>query len=251
MFLLPEKFICLFFRHGRSGIEVIPGIHKIDGMRGVNCYLIVNGERLLVVDSGIPGEAKKIVAYVARLGKKPSDIQYVILTHADIDHVGSAKELRRLTGARIAIHPGDVPVLTGKQKFKTINNHFKPVVRLVMSLMRFQPLEPDVVLSHGDILEGWQIFHTPGHTPGSICVYQPGKSIFVGDALRTSSLEVPRPISRRICLDMAQTKKSLTAIADLDYAVLLPGHGAPIVGKASQQIKDMLIRYKGSRKLGD
>lgn len=231
-------------------MEIIPGIHKIEGLRGVNCYLVFNGERLLLIDTGVPGQAQKTVSYVRRLGKTPDDIRYIILTHADIDHVGSALELRKITGAKVAIHSGDIPILTGRQKFKTINNYLGPAVGLVMRMMRFQPLEPDIVLNDGDRIEGWQIVHTPGHTRGSICLYQPGKSIFVGDALRTSGESVPRPISRRICVDLKQARESLARIASLDYINLFPGHGAPVVGRGTVKIKEMLARYTNWPELG-
>ena len=103
-------------------MEIVPGIHKIEGIRGVNCYLVINGDRLVVIDAGLPGQAKATVNYIRKLGEKPEAVRCIILTHADIDHVGSALELREMTGAKVAIHSGDVPILTGRQKFKTINN---------------------------------------------------------------------------------------------------------------------------------
>jgi glyoxylase-like metal-dependent hydrolase (beta-lactamase superfamily II) len=73
-------------------------------------------------------------------------------------------------------------------------------------------------------------------------LFQPGKCLLVGDALRTSWQANPRPTSRRICLDLAQAHKSLIKISELDYEVLLPGHGALITDKASQIIRDMVKR---------
>jgi hydroxyacylglutathione hydrolase len=230
-------------------MEIVPGIHIIDGIREVNCYLIINGESLLLIDTGVPGQAKKAVSYLHKLGKKLESIRYIILTHADIDHIGSALDLKKMTGAKVAIHSGDAPVLTGRQKFKTMNNCLGPAVGLVMRMMRFQPLEPDIVLKNGDQIEGWQIIHTPGHTRGSICLYQPGQHIFVGDALRTGATGIPRPISRRICVDLRQTGESLSLIANLNYINLFPGHGAPITGQGALKIKDMFERYKNSRRL--
>jgi len=230
-------------------MEIAPGIHRIDGIKGVNCYLIANREHLLMIDTGLPGQEQTTLKYINRKGRKPTDIRYIILTHADIDHIGCARRLRELTGAKVAIHRGDVPIITGGQGFKTINNCFSPLVKLVMKSMRFRPLEPDIILSDGDQIEGWHIVYTPGHTPGSICVYQPGRNIFVGDALRTNSQQVPRPISRRICIDLALVRISLTAISNLEYFNVFPGHGAPIIGQGASRIKDMLVRYANSPKL--
>jgi hydroxyacylglutathione hydrolase len=230
-------------------MEIVSGIHRIDGIKGVNCYLIASREHLLMIDTGLPGQEQRSLKYIEMKGWKPTDISYIILTHADIDHIGCARRLREMTGAKVAIHGGDIPIITGGQDFKTINSCFSPLVKLVMKGMHFQPLEPDIILSDGDQIEGWHIVHTPGHTPGSICVYQPGLHIFVGDALRTNSKQVARPISRRICVDLALVRKSLTAISNLQYSNLFPGHGAPIIGQGASRIKEMLVRYANSPKL--
>jgi glyoxylase-like metal-dependent hydrolase (beta-lactamase superfamily II) len=230
-------------------LEIVPGIHKIDRVSGVNCYLIVQESGLLVIDTGIPGNEDRIAGYVKRLGRSPRDIKYIILTHADIDHIGCAAELRDLTGARVAVHKADVPVLTGKQKFKTVNNFLSPLVGLAMDMLHFHPFEPDIVFEDGYRIDDWQIVSTPGHTPGSVCIYQPGQSIFVGDAMRTSSKSIPRPISLRICLDLEQVRRSLFTIASLDYRDLFPGHGAPMLGHASQEIQEYLARWQTSHRL--
>jgi hydroxyacylglutathione hydrolase len=223
-------------------LEIVPGIHKIDGVIGVNCYLLKTEQGWLIVDTGLPGQENKVLNYLKKQDIRPSAVTFIVLTHADLDHIGCARALRAATGAKIAIHPGDVPVLTGKQSFKTINNFFKHAVNLAFSLMHYPPVEPDILLEGGANLDGWQILHTPGHTPGSICLFLPGKCLLVGDALRTSWQANPRPISKRICVDLAQARQSLIKIAALDYEVLLPGHGAPIANKASMIIRHMVKR---------
>lgn len=190
----------------------------------------------------MPGNAKRVAAYVEGLGKNPSDIKFIILTHADIDHAGSAAELKRMTGARLAIHVDDAPILRGKQSFKTIRGPLGFIFKLAMSFMRYHPAEPDIILSADSEIEGFRIIHVPGHTNGSICVYKPGKVIFVGDALKSDSRGNPKPPSRMVSLDSAKARASLITISALDFDTLLPGHGAPVVGNASQKVKNMVTR---------
>ena len=99
-------------------MEIISGIHKIDGVRGANCYLVTSGPEMVLIDCGMRGSSRKIADYVKRLGKNPSDIKYIVLTHSDIDHVGGAAEVKKLTGAKLVIHEADAGVLTGKAKGK-------------------------------------------------------------------------------------------------------------------------------------
>jgi len=223
-------------------MEIIPGIHRIDGVRGANAYLVIGEDETLVIDTGMPGNAKKIAAYMKELGKYISDIKLIILTHADIDHIGSAAELKRMTGARLAIHADDAAILRGKQSFKTIRGPLGFIFKLAMRLIRYRPLEPDIILGADSVIKGFKIIHVPGHTNGSICVYKPGKVIFVGDALRSDSKGNPKPPSRLASLDKAKARASLMKISALDFETLLPGHGAPVISNASQKVKNMVAR---------
>jgi hydroxyacylglutathione hydrolase len=223
-------------------MEIVPGIHRIDGVRGANAYLVIGEEGLLIIDTGMPGNAKRMTAYVEGLGRNLSDIKLIILTHADLDHIGSAAELKRMTGAKLAIHADDAPILRGKESFKTIRGPLGFIVKVATRLVPFRPADPDVILAADSQIEGLRIIHVPGHTSGSICIYKPGEVIFVGDALRSDSRGNPKPPSRMSSLDDAKARASLVAISALDFDTLLPGHGAPVVGKASQKLKDMLAR---------
>ncbi len=237
MFSLPDD----------NNMEITAGIHKIDGIFGVNCYLLQTPGGFILVDTGAPGQSRKTLDYVKRLNTSPSDIKYIILTHADLDHIGCVHELKAATGAQVAIHASDLPVLEGRQRFKTINNFLAPLVSLSMKLWHYQPVQADIILSDGIQIESWHIIHTPGHTYGSICLYQPGKTILVGDALRTSFRANPRAISRRICVNLDQRRQSMQKIAALQYQVLLPGHGAPMLDQASDRIKIMVDRFTRTR----
>ena len=175
-------------------MEITSSIHRVDGIRGANCYLVISQAKMLVIDTGMPGNGNKIINYVKGLGKNPSDINYIILTHADIDHIGSAAEMKKMTGAKLAIHTGDAPILSGKSGFKTIRGPLGVLFKLMSRLMRFQPVEPDIILGDDFEVDGFKVIYTPGHTNGSISLYLPGKVIFVGDALRSDSKGNPKPL---------------------------------------------------------
>jgi glyoxylase-like metal-dependent hydrolase (beta-lactamase superfamily II) len=227
-------------------MEITSGIHRIDGVRGANCYLVITESKMLVIDTGMPGNGNKITKYVRGLGKNPSDISYVILTHADIDHIGSAAEMKRITGAKLGIHANDAPILSGKRGFRTIRGPLlvRVLFKVMTRLMRFHSVEPDVILGDDFELDGLKVIHTPGHTDGSICLYLPPKLIFVGDALRSNSKGNPKPLSKVFSADITQAKASLKAISELEFDICLTGHGAPIVGSASTKIKNLLTHLK-------
>lgn len=222
-------------------MEIETGIHLVNGIKGANCYLVITESEIIVIDTGMPGNGRRITDYVTGIGKKLSDISYVVLTHADIDHIGSAAEIKKLTGAKLAIHINEAPILAGKSGFKSIRGPLGILFKALTPLMRFHAVEPDVILNDGDHIDGFKVIYTPGHTSGSICLYQPGKTIFVGDALRCDSKGNPKPPSKNLSVDIIQAKASINAIAELEFDSLLPGHGAPVMGKASAKLKNLII----------
>ena len=97
----------------------------------------------------------------------------------------------------------------------------------------FTPVKLDIVLKDADGLLDLVVLHTPGHTAGSICLYRWKQAIIVGDALRTNSAGKPGLPPGAMTVNMQQAKESIRKISALQYALLLPGHGAPITKEAS------------------
>jgi len=60
-------------------MEIVPGVHLVDNVRGANCYLIADGSSITIVDTGLPGSSQKITEYVGRLGKNVRQIEHIIL----------------------------------------------------------------------------------------------------------------------------------------------------------------------------
>jgi hydroxyacylglutathione hydrolase len=193
-----------------------------------NSYVVETGDGLMVIDTGMPGNADKVLAFVRGLGRAPEDVRTIVLTHADIDHVGSLAPLKRATGAAIAIHAADAPALAGTGPGKKRSG----AVGLLMAAMpRFFPLEhvqADVELNDGDTVGGFRVLHTPGHTPGSITLHRDGV-VFSGDALLSDAEGHESPPRKAMSGDWEQAQRSADKIRALGYRVLLTGHGEPVV----------------------
>jgi glyoxylase-like metal-dependent hydrolase (beta-lactamase superfamily II) len=217
-------------------VEIAPGIYQIESVRGAASYLFATEAGFAVVDTGMPGNERRIAEGARSHGFDPSKLQYILLTHSDIDHSGSVSALKGLTGASVAIHEADAPRLSGERRLKEVKGPAGAVFGLVSPLMRFRPVKPDVLLSDSDSVLGLTVVHTPGHTDGSVCFYRESMVIFVGDAMRTSKEGKPRLPPSSMTLDMEQAKQSLGKIAKLDYPILLPGHGPPMTGDASKAV---------------
>jgi hydroxyacylglutathione hydrolase len=221
-------------------MEIIFGVHRITGVRGANCYLVIQNSDMTVIDTGMPGNGKRIINYVKALGKNPSDVRYVILTHGDVDHIGSVSELKSLTGAKIAIHTADAPILAGKTGYRNIRGPLGLLFKMITPLIILPAVEPDVIFEGNSEFKGFKIIQTPGHTDGSICLYLPPKVIFIGDAMRCYAGGKLKPPARNLAADIAKAEASIYTISTMEFDYLLPGHGPPVIGSASARVKELL-----------
>ena len=225
-------------------MEIAEGIHRIPRVVGANTYLIKRHDGITVVDTGLPGNAGRILQYVERIGSTPGDVKTIILTHADMDHSGSATRLKEETNAKVAIHEADAPRLSGEEESKTVKGMLRLFFHVLNAVARFNLLTADVPLKDSDIIDGLTVIHTPGHTDGSICLYLPSRALFVGDTLLTNDeqeLSLPR---KSMSIDMDLVAKSIRKISRLEYSLLLPGHGPPIKKKASTITKEFAAQFR-------
>jgi hydroxyacylglutathione hydrolase len=143
------------------------------GMIQTNCYLVGCEETQegVVVDPG--GHPQRILAEVERYGLA---IQYVLNTHAHFDHTDANGAIVKATGAPLALHPLDLPLLQASGG------------AALFGLQADPSPPPSLELHDGDELEvgrlRFQVLHTPGHTPGHVCFYEPTEgALFDGDVL--------------------------------------------------------------------
>jgi glyoxylase-like metal-dependent hydrolase (beta-lactamase superfamily II) len=96
------------------------------------------------------------------------------------------------------------------------------------------------MLNDGDTIAGLTVIHTPGHTPGSICLFDPtSKVLFAGDLLRFNGSTIEIGV---VPLDISEVQQSINTIAALDFNVMLSGHGIPLRPDASVQVREFAER---------
>lgn len=178
-------------------IKLIPG-------RGMyaNAYL---ARGTILVDAGVTPMA--IEAY-------RNTIRYIVLTHCHYDHIAYLTPIVKMTGAKICIHPADADGL--KNDTQSLSMHFGA---------HSPGIIPDMLLNDGDIIDGYEIIHTPGHTPGSICLYDPQtRDLISGDTVFSDGAfgRFDFPGGSK---DMLEA--SLNRISELQVNGLYPGHGVP------------------------
>jgi glyoxylase-like metal-dependent hydrolase (beta-lactamase superfamily II) len=225
-------------------MEIIPNVHLVPGMRGANVYLLL-GSTLTLVDAGMPGSEEAILAYIDSLGLDPGDLARMVITHHHLDHVGGIAAMKRRTAALVLAHPDDAPFISGEQAPPSPQG---AITRFLFWLMAplmptAEPVPVDVTVQDGehlDLLGGATVVHVPGHSPGSIALHFPSERLLIcGDAIGNRRDRLGPP-PKGFTADMNQAIASMRRMAELEFDVLCPGHGAPIIGGADQQVRAMV-----------
>jgi glyoxylase-like metal-dependent hydrolase (beta-lactamase superfamily II) len=228
-------------------MEIIEGIHRVDeassNLAHSNVYLVINEKDLVVVDTGMPGNAKKIVAYIQKIGHQPSEVSTIILTHYHIDHAGSVKDLKDLVNARIAVGAGDKDFVSGDKPYPKPKNI---LARAASSFIKVAPVNVDITLKDADRIGSLTVIDAAGHTPGSIFLYDPQRKVlFAGDTLRLDGDKVVAG-PKQYVWDEEKEQQSIAKLATLDFDVMLPGHGEILKTNASNTVKEFIDSNKKS-----
>jgi glyoxylase-like metal-dependent hydrolase (beta-lactamase superfamily II) len=219
-------------------MEIIEGIHRVDeasaNMAHANVYLVINGKELTVIDTGTPGNAQKTVKYIQKLGYQPTDVKTIILTHSHMDHMGSAKELKDLTNAKVAVHTEDAGYVSGAKAMPKPKNI---LYRAVSSFVKPAPIQVDIILKEGDKIANLLVIHTPGHTPGSIMLLdEKRKVLFSSNTLQYDGKKVSGA-PEQLSADLKEVRESIAKASTLNFDIMLPGHGETLKPNASEEIK--------------
>lgn len=225
-------------------MELKHGIHQFESISGANCYWTTSDEGVVIIDTANPKNEEKIVNQVGASGKTQEDVKLIIITHADIDHAGSAAALKRITGAQLAIHEADATQIKGEAPFKEGRGLLGIIFKIMIKFVQFQPVKPDILLKDGDEIAGFRVLNTPGHTEGSIMLYRPDQVLITGDALLSNRKGQPRGPIKAFTLDMEKAWDSVGKITDLNFEMMLPGHGKPVLENASEKVRSLIEKQK-------
>lgn len=241
--------------------KIAEGVYRIPA-RAANAYLIEASRGLVLVDCGLPGSEKRILKAIAKIGKKPSDLKLVLLTHRHLDHIGSAAALKKQTGAKLASHPFEKPYAAGTLVISAprARSLYGRMVRKLTTLeywslklfriIKFQTAHVDLAADEESVLDAvgldGSVLWTPGHTKGSVTLFlnQPSVAI-VGDLLRSRRGRLVEPL---LMESLPQTQASVKRVLDLGPEIICPGHGKPLpasrVKIEKRMVKPVLVVKK-------
>lgn len=228
--------------------NVAEGIHQIEHAC-VNCYLVEDGRRLMLVDAGLPAGWRHIVAALHELGRRPGELEAVVLTHGHFDHIGTVARIQRDFGLPVYIHPDDAYIAAHPYRYQHEKSRLAypfrypgsvPVLARMglggaLNVRGVRGLEPLSSGSAAALPGSPVVVGTPGHTAGHCALYFPGRDAVVsGDALVTldpyTGESGPQTVSAAATGDSRLAVASLEALELTEARLVLPGHGLPFAG---------------------
>ena len=204
---------------------------------GFDTVYALKGGGVILIDGGFPHKLANFKDGLAKALIQPEEIKLIILTHGHWDHIGSARDIKQLTGARVLMHGKDMHYLAEvKQTSPTGLTPWGKVMsvplNLITSFIHIPTFEVDIVAGDEELslsefgISGWLIY-TPGHTWGSVSILLDSGEVFVGClAMNLFPLRL-NPGLPIFGDDIQLVKNSWKKLLEMGAKTVYPAHGEP------------------------
>ena len=227
-----------------TAVELAPGLWRIPTTPFdlVNSFLLTDDDgSLTLVDAGLKGADRKVLAALQQLGKAPTDVQRILLTHAHNDHAGGLAKVKDATGGAVIAHDRDATYLrtgtTPQLDRSTLKGRLANRARGSFAKVEVaETFADDTVLP---IAGGLRVVHTPGHTPGHVSLLHEATGVLItGDSI--FNVRGLRYSPATFCTDIRLSRETADRLADLEYDVAAFTHGAHIPRGGREAVRAFL-----------
>jgi len=228
--------------------ELAPGVHMLGATKGghVRAYLLETNGELSLVDTLFENDGSGVLDAIRKLGRKPSDLKRIVLTHAHRSHLGGVAALKRATGAAVLAHEWEADIISGDRPAQSVG--LKPTapfrtypfqVGIFLNRPKHRPVPIDESIGDGDAFGPLQVLYVPGHSPGHLAFSWAERGLLLsGDAIATwPRFEAGWPA---FTLNPEQHAESIRRLAELDAGIVGVGHGDPITDNAADRVHGLV-----------
>ena len=207
--------------------KIAAGVHRVDAIRFpnvINVLLLENDDGWTLVDTGAESEAHRIRDALEALGSGPEDLKRIFLTHHHADHTGGLEGLKEWAPhAELGATEYEALVISGKLPRALPTN---PIVRRLANAQSMPTSPVDKILREGDLVSGFRIIFTPGHSLGHASLLREADGLlFTADAFGCLPRKVRVGVRKVLCTDPQMAQRSAQKLLGERFATVVMGHG--------------------------
>lgn len=226
--------------------RVASGVYRVDAIGlsyAISVLLLENDDGWTLVDTGVGSSAGRIQEALAALGSGPEDIRRIFLTHQHNDHIGGLPGLIEWApDAVLGASEHEAEVISGRREMDSPSN---PVLRFLSRNAKLPTAPVGRLLREGDLVSGFRVISTPGHTLGHTSLLRDGDGLlFTGDAFGCLPRKLRVGVREFVCTDPAEATRSAEKLLREEFDTVVMSHGRPLYAGARRRLEEAVARSR-------
>ena len=224
--------------------RVASGVYRVDAIgmsNAISVLLLEDRDGFALVDTGLGNSAGRIREALSGLGGRPEDLKRIYITHHHPDHVGGLPGVLAWAPDAEAVAPGhEAEIVSGRREPDSASG---ALLRFFSRFQKLPTVPVDRVVHEGDVVAGFRVVPTPGHTLGHTSLLRDDDGLLVtGDAFGVPLRKVQVGGTKAACTDPPQAKRSAERLLSEDFDTVVMTHGKPLYAGARRQLKEAVAR---------
>jgi glyoxylase-like metal-dependent hydrolase (beta-lactamase superfamily II) len=224
--------------------RVASGVYRVDAIgvsNAISVLLLEDRDGFALVDTGLGSSAGRIREALAELGGRPEDLKRVYITHHHPDHIGGLSDvLEWAPDAEVVAPSHEAEIISGRREPDPASS---PILRFFSRFQKLPTVPVDRVAREGDVVAGFRVIATPGHTLGHTSLLRDEDGLLLtGDAFAVLVRTVRVGGAKALCADPPQAKRSAEKLLAEEFDTVVMTHGRPLYAGARRQLKEAVAR---------